>query len=161
MGNNSIITHEICHEYWGEYIKDAEMTGWLGIGLGLATDLELCQDSSLHTQDKTMYRKACQAGERTAIDLPCEEFQDLMKMENLNEYDYNSAVIHGKSGIIMEKIQQAVGKAAFFDALTFLLREYAGQAIDRRHFLTAIQRFSGQDFSRQLADWLANDACII
>ena len=161
LGNNSIITHEICHEYWGEYVKDSEATGWLGIGLGLASDLALSGNPELHQHDLALYKKACQAGRRTALDLPLQEFEALMDLDSLTEYDYNSAVLHGKSWLIMEKIQQAIGRKAFFAALSSLLQTQAGQAINREHFLAAIRRHSGQDFSRQLQAWLKSDACIL
>jgi len=39
--------------------------------------------------------------------------------------------------------------------------ERAGRIIDRSHFLSAIKRVSDQDFSKELADWLSTDDCII
>lgn len=158
MGNNWIITHEICHEYWGEFVKDAEPTSWLSIGLGLATDYEISMDKALHEEDRQAYHQACAEGRRTAIDIPVEEFAELMS--NLEAYDYNSIVIHGKSGLIMARIKTDVGKAAFFNALSRLLLEYAGRSIDRRAFLKAIKDESGKDFGEHLDHWLATDQCI-
>ena len=159
MGNNWIIAHEICHEYWGEYVRDREMTGWLSIGLGLATDAELTPDPALHQEDLRMYLEACEKGQRTAIDVPEAEFSRLM--EYPDGYDYNSAVIHGKSGLIMDKIKQDIGKDAFFAALKALLGQFAGRSIDRTDFLAAIQRASGRDYTSQLNHWLATDRCIL
>ena len=158
MGNNWIITHEICHEYWGEYVKDAEPTGWLGIGLGLATDFELSQDKTLHQTDQEMYRKACAEGRRTAIDIPLPEFERLMATPEV--YDYNSSVIHGKSGAIMAIIRERIGRDAFFKALSRLLHDHAGRSIDRFSFLRAIQAESGQDFAHDLRHWLSADKYI-
>ncbi len=158
MGNNWIITHEICHEYWGEYVKDAEPTGWLGIGLGLATDHELSQDKNLHRADLQMYLKACADGKRTAIDIPLSEFEQLMATPEV--YDYNSSVIHGKSGAIMAKIKAMIGKEAFFRALSKLLQGYAGRSIDRHAFLKAIRDESGRDYAKELHHWLKTDDCI-
>ncbi len=158
MGNNWIITHEICHEYWGEYVRDAEPAGWLGIGLGLATDIELSQDKAMHEWDARMYREACAAGRRTAIDIPAAEFEQLMAAPEV--YDYNSAVIHGKSGLIMARIKAEIGREAFFRALAGLLRDYAGRSVDRISFLNAIRDESGRDFSKVLRCWLETDGCI-
>lgn len=161
LGNNSIITHEICHEYWGEYVKDREPTGFLSLGLGLSTDYALNENRSLHEIDLDMYKAACKQGRRTAIDIPQVEYDSLMSLESLSEYDYNTAVLHGKSAVIMSLIRERIGVVPFFSALSALLMERAGRIIDRSHFLSAIKRVSDQDFSKELADWLSTDDCII
>ena len=79
----------------------------------------------------------------------------------MSEYDYNTAVLHGKSAVIMSLIRERIGVVPFFSALSALLMERAGRIIDRSHFLSAIKRVSDQDFSKELADWLSTDDCII
>jgi aminopeptidase N len=105
-----------------------------------------------------MYLKACADGKRTAIDIPLSEFEQLMATPEV--YDYNSSVIHGKSGAIMAKIKAMIGKEAFFRALSKLLQGYAGRSIDRHAFLKAIRDESGRDYAKELHHWLKTDDCI-
>lgn len=155
INNNTIIAHEICHEYWGEYVKNAEQSNWLVIGLGLITDYHIVKEDSLHQELVGMYYEACKQNRRTAIDLPKDEINRLM-----NEYDYNSAVIHGKSLVIMKNILALIGKDAFFAAMSWLLATYRGRSIRRGHFLDAVKRHSGQNLTSLLTQWLHADECI-
>jgi hypothetical protein len=139
-----IAAHEAAHQYWLEHVlaKEPEQgSGWLMIGLGIWTDREYMRTLNIHrpyTQFLNRYTELVHKGLPTIVEISPDELRR-------TEFDYNSAVTHGKGFGIISALEQIIGAAAFDRVVKRALKEYAGRRMGTAEFRAIVESEAGQD----------------
>ncbi len=141
-----ITSHEIGHQYWGEWVLDGDDSEWLWICLGVYADTEfmLARGFDPDRRAKWMenYIQAVGRYYDTSLDVtPGQERRIL--------YDRNNLVIHSKGPAFLNALSVALGPAEFERIYKKALRVYGGRRLGWREF----QRFCEAETNQSL-DWL-------
>jgi hypothetical protein len=76
-----ITAHEIGHQYWGEYVLEADSPGWLSIALGIYMDREYARarglDRGIHRRMMERYLKGVREGVDTTVERPAEQLASI------------------------------------------------------------------------------------
>lgn len=139
-----IAAHEAAHQYWLEHVlaKEPEQGhGWLMIGLGIWTDREYMRTLNIdrpYTQILNRYTDLVHKGLPSIVEISAEELRS-------TEFDYNSAVTHGKGFGIISALEQIVGVEAFDRVVKRALKEYSGRRMGTAEFRAIAEDEAGQD----------------
>ncbi len=138
-----ITSHEIGHEYWGEWVMDGDNPSWLWICMGVHADTEymIARGYDPHRRVDWMgnYVRAVSMHYDTALDVtPAQEDRIL--------YDRNNLVIHSKGPAFLNALEVVLGLDAFDRVYKKALRAYGGKRLGWKEF----QRFCEAETAQSL-----------
>lgn len=137
-----IVSHEMGHQYWGEYVLGGHDTEWLMYGLGLIIDSLYYEDKDRGQYDKylVMLENAIKNGFPTSLIMAdSEELKRLIE----DGYDYNTIVKHGRAFLIISKLKEKIGDEKFLKLIVKLLKLHKGKVLTVEKLLAAISESNG------------------
>ena len=147
-----ITAHEIGHQYWGEYVMEKDIPGWLWLGLGIYTDREYTRIKGVFPKDHrsnfmNRYVKGVRKGFDTTINITPEQQSKI-------KFDFNNVVTHGKGYSIISALDCILEKETFSRIYQRCLKEFAGQRLGVFEFRTICEEESGQDLGWFFDQWV-------
>ena len=143
-----ITSHEIGHEYWGEWVLDPDNPDWLWIGMGIYADTEYMiargGDPDRRTNWTGNYVRGVGMHYDMTIDIPPALVERIL-------YDHNNTVVHSKGPAVVNALDVVLGRPEFERIYKKALRVYGGKRLGWREF----QRFCETECGRSL-DWFFN-----
>jgi hypothetical protein len=150
-----ITAHEIGHMYWSHYVlaKGPNPLDWLMIGLGIHADREYRRARGIKNAGELWptYSSGVAKGYDTTMDIPPAK-------EDAIKWDFNNVVIHGKSSVMLNALESAIGASIFDKAYMRCLREYAGRRLGWRDFQRIAEQESGEDLDWFFDQWVRSGA---
>ena len=119
-----ITSHEIGHEYWGEWVMDPDHPAWLWIAMGIYADTEYMMARKFDPERRASwmgnYIRAIPMHYDLTLDiLPAQEEKIL--------YDYNNTVVHSKGPAVINALAVALGQETFERIYKKCLRIFGGK----------------------------------
>lgn len=149
-----ITSHEIGHQYWGEYVLDGDNPQWLWIGMGVYADREYTFACGIGAERQiSMMRRfiyALENGYDTTIDVTADERRKL-------DFDYNSLIRHGKGFSFISALELTIGKETFQRAYKRALSEYSGKRLGWKDFQKLCEEESGDNLNWFFNQWVRAD----
>jgi tetratricopeptide (TPR) repeat protein len=150
-----IVSHEIGHQYWGEWVLDGDDSSWLWIGLGIHADTEFMiardYDPDRRVDWMGNYLQAVGMYYDTTLDVtPGQEDRIL--------YDRNNLVVHSKGPAFLNALEVALGPAAFDRIYKKALRVYGGRRLGWREFQRFCEAETGQNLTWFFESWVRGNS---
>jgi tetratricopeptide (TPR) repeat protein len=143
-----ITSHEVGHEYWGEWVLDPDDPAWLWISMGIYadTDYMIARGYEPDRRSRWMgnYIRAIPMHYDMTVDIP-------PALVDRIRYDHNNTVIHSKGPAIVYALDVVLGRPEFERIYKKALHVYGGKRLDWREF----QKFCEAESGRSLA-WFFN-----
>lgn len=149
-----ITSHEIGHEYWGEWVLDPDDPAWLWIGMGIFIDTEYMMARQLDPERRVDWMGNYLNGLRMHYDLTVDI--PPARVEKI-KYDHNNTVIHSKGPSIMFALDSVLGRTEFEKIFKKCLREYGGRRLGWEDFQRFCEKESGQDLSWFFDQWVRSN----
>jgi hypothetical protein len=150
-----ITSHEIGHEYWGEWVLDPDDPAWLWIGMGIFIDTEYMMTRHLDPERRVEWMGNYLNGLRVYYDLTVDI--PPARVEKI-KYDHNNTVIHSKGPSIIFALDSVLGRTDFEKIFKKCLREYGGRRLGWKDFQRFCEKESGQDLSWFFDQWVRSNA---
>lgn len=149
-----ITAHEIGHQYWGEYVLEDDVPGWLWIGMGIYADREYMIFRNLglkkHTGLMNRYLKGVRKHFDTTVDIPEAQLKKL-------QYDHNNVVVHGKGFSIISALECVLGKETFERIYKKCLKDCGGKRLGYKTFQRVCEEESGQNLKWFFNQWVRSN----
>ncbi len=146
-----ITSHEIGHEYWGEWVIDGDRPEWLWIGLGIHMDTEYMIargfDPDRRVNWMGNYRQAVGMYYDTALDVTPDQEERIL-------YDRGNLVVHSKGPAFLNALEVVLGPPEFDRLFVQALRNYGGRRLGWREFQRFCESETGQDLSWFFDAWV-------
>jgi len=149
-----ITSHEIGHEYWGEWVLDPDDPAWLWIGLGIFIDTEYMMNRNLDPERRVDWMGNYLNGLRMYYDLTVDI--PPARVEKI-QYDHNNTVIHSKGPSIIFALDSVLGRTEFEEIFKKCLRVYGGRRLGWKDFQRFCEKESGQDLSWFFDQWVRSN----
>ena len=137
-----ITSHEIGHQYWGEWILDSDTPSWLWIAGGIFADTEFMTargfDPDRRTEWMGNYVEAIPMYYDMTLDAPPDR-------EDAVKYDFNNTVVHSKGPAVIFALDSVLGRETFMRVYNRCLREFGGKRFGWRNFRTVAEAESGTE----------------
>ena len=150
-----ITSHEIGHEYWGEWVLDPDDPAWLWIGMGIFIDTEYMMTRHLDPERRVDWMGNYLNGLRMHYDLTIDI--PPARVEKI-KYDHNNTVIHSKGSSIIFALNSVLGRTDFEKIFKKCLREYGGRRLGWKDFQGFCEKEGGQDLSWFFDQWVRSNA---
>ena len=152
-----ITSHEIGHEYWGEWVMDADHPDWLWIAMGIYADTEYMMARKFDPERRAKwlgnYIEAIRMHYDTTLDIPPAQEERIL-------YDYNNTVVHSKGPAVINALAVALGREAFESIYKKCLRVYGGKRLGWRDFQNFCEKESGLDLAWFFDQWVRSNAYV-
>ena len=149
-----ITSHEIGHEYWGEWVLDPDAPAWLWIAMGIYADTEFMTvrgfDPDRRAEWMGNYVNAIPMYYDTTLDAPPDR-------ERTVRFDFNNTVIHSKGPAAIFALDSVLGRDVFMRIYKRCLREFGGQRLGWRDFRTVAEKESGQNLAWFFDAWVRSN----
>ena len=150
-----ITSHEIGHEYWGEWVMDHDNPAWLWIAMGIYADTEYMMARKFDPKRRAHwiedYVRAIPMYYDMTLDiLPAQEEKIL--------YDYNNTVIHSKGPAVINALAVALGQEMFERIYKKCLHIFGGKSLGWRDFQKFCESESGQNLAWFFDQWVRSNA---
>ncbi len=146
-----ITSHEIGHEYWGEWVPDGDDPSWVWIAMGIFADTEYMTVRGLDPEraKKWMgnYINAVPLHYDTTLAAP-------PGREDAVHFDFNNTVVHSKGPAVAYALDEALGREAFLRVYKRCLRDFAGRRFGWRDLKTVAEAESGQSLDWFFDAWV-------
>lgn len=146
-----ITSHEIGHEYWGEWVVDGDEPGWLWICMGIYADTNYMVTRKFDPERRTgwtgNYRNAIPMYYDTTLDIP-PAWEDRVK------YDRNNTVIHSKGPALVFALDCVLGRETFERIYKKALRDFGGRRFGWRDFQALCEAETGQNLAWFFDAWV-------
>ena len=149
-----ITSHEIGHEYWGEWVLDPDDPAWLWIGMGIFIDTEYMMARQLDPERRASWMGNYLGGLRMHYDLTIDI--PPARVEKI-KYDHNNTVIHSKGPSIIFALDSVLGRPEFEKIFKKCLRVYSGRRLGWKDFQRFCEKESGQDLSWFFDQWVRSN----
>ena len=153
-----ITAHEIGHQYWGEYVLDADSPSWLWIGLGLYADREYTRACGLGVEQQVdkmnVYTEGAWQGLDTTLALTPDQFEQV-------SFDWNNVVKHGKGFSIISALACCLGQETFDRVYQRCLKDFAGRHLGSSEFQAACEAESGCDLGWFFDQWVRSNRYLL
>jgi tetratricopeptide (TPR) repeat protein len=149
-----ITSHEIGHEYWGEWIMDSDNPAWLWIAMGIYADTEYMIARKFDPERRASwmgnYIQAIPMYYDMTLDItPAQEEKIL--------YDYNNTVVHSKGPAVINALAVALGQETFEHIYKKCLRIFGGKSLGWRDFQKFCEVESGQNLAWFFDQWVRSN----
>ena len=149
-----IASHEIGHQYWGEWILDSDTPSWLWIAGGIFADTEFMTargfDPDRRTEWMGNYVDAIPLYYDMTLDAPPDR-------EDAVKYDFNNTVVHSKGPAVIFALDAVLGRRTFMRIYTRCLRDFGGKRFGWRDFRTVAEAESGQNLDWFFDAWVRSN----
>jgi tetratricopeptide (TPR) repeat protein len=149
-----ITSHEIGHEYWGEWVLDPDDPAWLWIGMGIFIDTEYMMARNFDPERRASWMENYLNGLRVyydmTVDIPPARVEKI-------QYDHNNTVIHSKGPSIVFALDSVLGRAEFMQIYKKCLREFGGRRLGWKDFQRFCEKESGRDLSWFFDQWVRSN----
>ncbi len=149
------IAHEIGHEYWGwNWVIDANRKmPWLGLGMGLWSDLQYMEAQNRTGRNFAILRDYLDAS-RQGLNTKLENPTAKDRQNRMNEND----LAHSKGYAIALMLEYLAGEDLFRKIARTTLERFAHQAIDVRNLQTVCEEITNQRMDWFFHQWVySND----
>ena len=150
-----ITAHEIGHEYWGEWVLDADDQAWLWIAMGIALDTEYLTARQIDPDRRSKWMDNYLNGIRSyydmTVDIPPAQADEI-------QYDRNNTVVHSKCPSIIFALDGLLGRPAFERIYKRCLTEYGGKRLGWRDFERVCEQETGQNLAWFFDQWVRSNA---
>jgi tetratricopeptide (TPR) repeat protein len=150
-----ITSHEIGHEYWGEWVLDPDDPAWLWIGMGIFIDTEYMTARGLDPERRARWTGNYLNGLRMYYDLTVDI--PPARVEKI-QYDHNNTVIHSKCPSIIFALDSVLGRTDFIRVYKKCLRDYGGRRLSWTDFRRFCETESGRDLGWFFDQWVRSNA---
>lgn len=146
-----IIVHEIPHEYWGEYVMDADDPEWLWVPMGIYTQREYVRTKvEWGTGYSAAYLNAIKRHFNLIMDIPPDWFGKI-------GYDFNNIIVHGKAWDVIEALEYVLGEKTFVRLFKQCLKEYGGKRFGYRDLWRVCEEESGENLKWFFEQWIRSN----
>jgi len=149
-----ITSHEIGHEYWGEWVLEADDPAWTWIALGIFADTEYMTvrgyDPDRAAEWIGNYVDAVPMHYDTTLDAP-------PGREDAVHFDFNNTVVHSKGPAAVFALEDVLGREAFLRLYKRCLRDFGGRPFGWRDLRTAAEAESGQNLAWFFDAWVRSN----
>jgi tetratricopeptide (TPR) repeat protein len=145
-----ITSHEIGHEYWGEWVLEADDPAWAWIALGIFADTEYMTvrgfDPDRAAQWIGNYIDAVPMYYDTTLDAP-------PGREDAVRFDFNNTVVHSKGPAVIFALDDVLGRETFLRVTKRCLRDFGGQPFGWRDLRAVAESESGRSLAWFFDAW--------
>jgi len=149
-----ITSHEIGHEYWGEWVLDPDMPAWTWISMGIFADTEYMTvrgyDPERRAKWMGNYINAIPMYYDMTLDAPPDR-------EDAVKFDFNNTVIHSKGPAAVFALDSVLGRETFMKVYKRCLREYGDKPLGWRRLRTVAEEESGQSLGWFFDAWIRSN----
>ncbi|MGB7296022.1 MAG: tetratricopeptide repeat protein [Candidatus Aminicenantales bacterium] len=149
-----ITAHEIGHEYWGEWVLDADDPAWLWIGMGIFVDTEYLTAREIDPERRrkwmSNYLNGLSWHYDMTVDIPPARFEKIL-------YDHNNTVVHSKGPSVIFALDAVLGREAFMKIYRKCLREYGGKRLGWRELQRFCEKETGQSLAWFFEQWVRSN----
>jgi tetratricopeptide (TPR) repeat protein len=146
-----IVAHEIGHQYWGEYVLEKDLPGWLWIGMGIYADQQYCRARGLkHRFGVQQYTDGVAQGLDTTVALTPEQLEKV-------SFDFNNVVIHAKGYAIISALACYLGPETFDRIYQRCLEEFGGRRLGERELQALCEQETGEELSWFFDQWVRSN----
>ncbi len=149
-----ITSHEIGHQYWGEWVLDPDSPAWLWIAMGIFADTEFMTtrgfDPRRRTEWMTNYVNSIPIYYDTTLDIP-PAYQQRIR------FDHNNTVIHSKGPAAIFALDSILGRDLFLRIYKRCLRDYGGRRLGWREFQKLCEEESGRNLHWFFDAWVRSN----
>jgi len=149
-----ITSHEIGHEYWGEWVLDADTPSWVWICLGIFADTEYMTVRGFEPERAARwtrnYVNALPLYYDMALDAPPDR-------EDAVKYDFNNTVVHSKGPAFVYALDSVLGRDVFLRTYKRVLRDYAGKRFGWRDLKVVAEAESGRSLGWFFDAWVRSN----
>jgi len=150
-----ITSHEIGHEYWGEWVLDPDDPAWLWIGMGIFIDTEYMIARNLDPKRRVEWMGNYLNGLGMYYDMTVDV--PPARVEKIH-YDHNNTVIHSKGPAIIFALDSVLGRTEFIRIFKKSLREFGGRSLGWKDFQRFCEKESGRDLAWFFDQWVRANA---
>jgi tetratricopeptide (TPR) repeat protein len=149
-----ITSHEIGHQYWGEWVLDADEPAWTWIAMGIFADTEFMTVRGFDPD-----RRAGWMGNYlNAIPLHFDMTLDAPPgRDNAVKFDYNNTVVHSKGPAAIFALDSVLGREAFMRFYKRLLADYGGRRLGWRALQAVAEAESEQNLAWFFDAWVRSN----
>jgi tetratricopeptide (TPR) repeat protein len=149
-----ITSHEIGHQYWGEWVLDADSPAWIWIAMGIFADTEFMTVRGFDPD-----RRAGWMGNYINA-IP--RYYDMMLdappgRDEAVKFDYNNTVVHSKGPAAIFALDSVLGRETFLRIYKRILRDHGGRRFGWRDLLAIAEAESGQDLAWFFEAWVRSN----
>ncbi len=149
-----ITSHEIGHEYWGEWVLDPDTPSWVWIAMGIFADTEFMTvrgfDPDRRTEWMGNYINAIPMYYDTTLDAPPDR-------EEAVRFDFNNTVVHSKGPAAIFALDSVLGRDVFLKIYKRCLREFGGKRLGWRDLRAVAEKESGQNLGWFFDAWVRSN----
>jgi len=149
-----ITSHEIGHEYWGEWVLDPDDPAWLWIGMGIFIDTEYMMARKFDPERRVdwmgNYLNGLSMYYDLTVDIPPARVEKI-------QYDHNNTVVHSKGPSIVFALDSVLGRPEFEKIFKKCLREFGGRRLGWKDFQRFCEKESGRDLSWFFDQWVRSN----
>ena len=149
-----ITSHEIGHEYWGEWALEADDPAWVWIAMGIFADTEFMTvrgfDPDRAAKWIGNYVNAVPMYYDTALDAP-------PGREDAVQFDFNNTVVHSKGPAVVFALEDVLGRETFLRVYKRCLRDFGGRSFGWRDLRAAAESESGRSLAWFFDAWVRSN----
>jgi tetratricopeptide (TPR) repeat protein len=149
-----ITSHEIGHQYWGEWILDSDAPSWMWIAGGIFADTEFMIargfDPARREGWMGNYIDAIPMYYDMTLDAPPDR-------EDAVKYDFNNTVVHSKGPAVVFALDAVLGRDTFLRIYKRCLRDFGGKRFGWRDFRAVAEAESGQNLAWFFDAWVRSN----
>jgi tetratricopeptide (TPR) repeat protein len=149
-----ITSHEIGHEYWGEWVLDPDTPAWMWIAMGIYADTEFMTvrgfDPDRRAEWMGNYVNAIPMYYDTTLDAPPDR-------ERTVRFDFNNTVVHSKGPAAIFALDSVLGRDVFLRIYKRCLRAFGGRRLGWRDFRVVAEEESGRNLAWFFDAWVRSN----
>lgn len=149
-----ITSHEIGHQYWGEWVMDPDDPAWLWIAMGIFADTEFMTTRGFDPRRRARwmgnYLNSIPMHYDTTLDIPPAQVRRI-------RFDHNNTVIHSKGPAAIFALDSILGRDLFLRIYKKCLREYGGRRLGWREFQKVCETESGRNLEWFFDAWVRSN----
>ena len=150
-----ITSHEIGHEYWGEWVLDGDRPEWLWIAMGIYADTEYMTARKLDPDRGVKWRGNYLQGIERYYETPLEIAED---QEERIHYDRGNVVVHSKGPALLSALEVALGRPVFQRIYGQVARAYGGKRLGWRDLQRICEQETGESLAWFFEPWVRSSA---
>ncbi|MEN6561798.1 MAG: hypothetical protein ABFD52_13590 [Acidobacteriota bacterium] len=149
-----ITSHEIGHQYWGEWVLDADAPAWTWIAMGIFADTEFMTvrgfDPDRRAGWMQNYIDAIPMHYDMTLDAPAGRDEAV-------RFDFNNIVVHSKGPAAIFALDSVLGREAFLRSYKRCLADFGGRRLGWRALQAAAEAESGQSLAWFFDAWVRSN----
>jgi len=149
-----ITSHEIGHEYWGEWVLNADNPAWTWIAMGIFADTEFMTVRGFDPDRRAgwmgNYISAIPMYYDMTLDAPPDR-------EDTVKFDFNNTVVHSKGPAAIFALDSVLGRDVFLRFYKRCLRDFGGRRLGWRDLRAVAEAESGRNLGWFFEAWVRSN----